>query len=168
MVESGAALKYLQARLEFFLRWKYSDVWHPSFFSVHSHNDFLLAILTRCQILVSTPGKGVGMFPVWITWQSQAALGLSFLHGTPLRFAKEMFSEFPRTTTKSYVGDNYLSRWLPHIYDFYSSLSLLHLRWSNERVESGFLQKMKVGRRGTWQEEGVFRRLCSEQSSTRG
>ena len=28
-------------------------------FSVHSHNDFLLAILTRCQILVSTPGKGL-------------------------------------------------------------------------------------------------------------
>lgn len=27
-------------------------------FPVHSHNDFLLAILTRCQILVSTPGKG--------------------------------------------------------------------------------------------------------------
>lgn len=26
--------------------------------SVHSHNEFLLAILTRCQILVSTPGKG--------------------------------------------------------------------------------------------------------------
>lgn len=24
--------------------------------SVHVHNDFLLAILTRCQIIVSTPG----------------------------------------------------------------------------------------------------------------
>lgn len=32
-------------------------------FSVHSHNDFLLAILTRCQILVSTPGKGVEILP---------------------------------------------------------------------------------------------------------
>ncbi|KAB1260926.1 Transcriptional adapter 1 [Camelus dromedarius] len=31
--------------------------------NVHSHNDFLLAILTRCQILVSTPGKGVEMLP---------------------------------------------------------------------------------------------------------
>lgn len=27
-----------------------------SFSSVHVHNDFLLAILTRCQIIVSTPG----------------------------------------------------------------------------------------------------------------
>lgn len=25
-------------------------------FAVHIHNDFLLAILTRCQIIVSTPG----------------------------------------------------------------------------------------------------------------
>ncbi|GAB1285654.1 Transcriptional adapter 1 [Apodemus speciosus] len=31
--------------------------------NVHSHNDFLLAILTRCQILVSTPGKGAGSLP---------------------------------------------------------------------------------------------------------
>lgn len=27
-----------------------------SFSSVHVHNDFLLAILTRCQIIISTPG----------------------------------------------------------------------------------------------------------------
>lgn len=32
-------------------------------FTVHSHNEFLLAILTRCQILVSTPGKGAGIHP---------------------------------------------------------------------------------------------------------
>ncbi|XP_039737490.1 transcriptional adapter 1 [Pteropus medius] len=30
--------------------------------NVHSHNDFLLAILTRCQILVSTP-EGAGSLP---------------------------------------------------------------------------------------------------------
>lgn len=30
----------------------------PSSSAVHVHNDFLLAILTRCQIIVSTPGKG--------------------------------------------------------------------------------------------------------------
>lgn len=29
----------------------------PSSSAVHVHNDFLLAILTRCQIIVSTPGK---------------------------------------------------------------------------------------------------------------
>lgn len=28
----------------------------PSSSAVHVHNDFLLAILTRCQIIVSTPG----------------------------------------------------------------------------------------------------------------
>lgn len=28
--------------------------------AVHSHNDFLLAILTRCQILVSAPGESHG------------------------------------------------------------------------------------------------------------
>lgn len=29
----------------------------PFLIAVHVHNDFLLAILTRCQIIVSTPGK---------------------------------------------------------------------------------------------------------------
>lgn len=29
----------------------------PFLSAVHVHNDFLLAILTRCQIIVSTPGK---------------------------------------------------------------------------------------------------------------
>lgn len=49
--------------------------------SVHSHNEFLLAILTRCQILVSTPGKGAagrppspeaGLRPPWQTLCLQA------------------------------------------------------------------------------------------------
>ncbi|CAJ0926011.1 unnamed protein product [Ranitomeya imitator] len=30
--------------------------------NVHSHNDFLLAILTRCQILISSP-EGAGVLP---------------------------------------------------------------------------------------------------------
>lgn len=29
--------------------------------TVHVHNDFLLAILTRCQIIVSTPGNCFGI-----------------------------------------------------------------------------------------------------------
>lgn len=42
-----------------------------SFSSVHVHNDFLLAILTRCQIIVSTPGimclfcKKLGIAVLW-------------------------------------------------------------------------------------------------------
>ncbi|XP_074544560.1 transcriptional adapter 1 isoform X1 [Halichoeres trimaculatus] len=35
--------------------------------NVHVHNDFLLAILTRCQIIVSTPGSGEGAGP--LQWQ---------------------------------------------------------------------------------------------------
>lgn len=46
--------------------------------SVHSHNEFLLAILTRCQILVSAPGKGAAPL-AGPRAAKPRALGFSFL-----------------------------------------------------------------------------------------
>lgn len=50
----------------------------PASVSVHSHNEFLLAILTRCQILVSAPGKGAACWQ-GLRQQSLEALGFGFL-----------------------------------------------------------------------------------------
>lgn len=52
----------------------------PFLSAVHVHNDFLLAILTRCQIIVSTPGKNYYVVYMYMYVYVLNMLVLCFIH----------------------------------------------------------------------------------------